>query len=55
MLQSGVDTFVYRRQRSINESNTSDRVTVINGHNHRSTQPISGIINSKSVNVENRK
>ncbi|VVC38420.1 Hypothetical protein CINCED_3A020102 [Cinara cedri] len=53
--ESGVDTFVYRRQRTINEFNSPDRVTVINGHSHRSTQPISTIIGSKSVNLENRK
>lgn len=53
MLQNGVDAFVYRRQKTINESNTSDRVTITNGHNHRLSQPMSPIISSKSV--ENRK
>lgn len=52
-LKCGVDAFVNRRRKTINESsNVSDRVTVMNGHNHRVTQPI---MNSKNVNVENKK
>lgn len=53
--KSGVDAFVNRRRRTISESNVPDRITVINGYSHRLGQPISTVINSKSINVENKK
>lgn len=53
--KSGVDAFVNRRRRTISESNAPDRVIEMNGHNHRSNQPIPTVTNSSSVNVENKK
>lgn len=54
-VKGGVDAFVNRRRRTISESNTPDRITVINGYNHRLGQPMSTVMNSKSINVENKK
>jgi len=56
ILKSGVDAFVNRRRRTISESSAaSDRVIVMNGHNHRFNQPTPTVTNSSSVNVENKK
>ncbi|XP_025412323.1 nuclear pore complex protein Nup153-like isoform X3 [Sipha flava] len=52
---SSGDAFVDRRRKTITESNTPDRLTVMNGHNHRLTQPISIVMNSKNINIDNKK
>lgn len=54
-LQSGVDAFVNRRRRTISESTTPDRITVINGYNNRLPQPSSAVMNSKCINGDSKK
>lgn len=54
-LKNGVDAFVNRRRKTISESNSSDRVAPISSYNQRITQPVSVIMNPKSIAGESQK
>jgi len=55
IFKSGVEAFVNRRRKTISESNAPDRVNIANGYTNRLTQPISTIMSTTSINIENKK